>query len=374
MVENVNAVVIGGGFFGVNVALYLANRMRGGVVLVEAEDELLTRASLINQARVHGGYHYPRSLVTGYASRKSLPRFCRDWAQSVSRPKKMVYAIARRDSKTSAKQFVNYCRAIGTELYVPDASVRQMFDRTAVEDVFEVEEPVFDATKLRAWAQVALEQAKVDVRLRTRVTGVRNQGHGAVVSMEQTGELLEAKCPVVFNCTYSGLNHVGGADARTTSQLKHELAELALVEMPAALKNAGVTVMDGPFFSTLPYPSRNLHSFTHVRYTPHRTLTDDVDPAAECRRWDKRTKVDLMLRDSVSFMPGLADARYVESLYEIKTVLVRNESNDGRPILFEQSTTLPSLFSILGGKLDNIFDVFAQLDSAKLLEGNHPCY
>ena len=37
------------------------------------------------------------------------------------------------------------------------------------------------------------------------------------------------------------------------------------------MSNYGVTIMDGPFMSSIPFPQRNLHSLTHVRYTPHFT-------------------------------------------------------------------------------------------------------
>ena len=60
-----DAVVIGGGFYGCAIAIYLV-KQRGlkQVHLVEREPGILTRASYNNQARVHNGYHYPRSFTT----------------------------------------------------------------------------------------------------------------------------------------------------------------------------------------------------------------------------------------------------------------------------------------------------------------------
>jgi hypothetical protein len=57
---------------------------------------------------------------------------------------------------------------------------------------------------------------------------------------------------------------------------------------------------------------------------------------------------------------------YVDSLFEVKTVLVKNEGDDGRPILFEKHFKLPGCYSILGGKIDNIYDVFEKLDVEQL--------
>ena len=39
------AVVIGGGIYGVNIALFLAHQNKGKVILLEKEDHLLSRAS-----------------------------------------------------------------------------------------------------------------------------------------------------------------------------------------------------------------------------------------------------------------------------------------------------------------------------------------
>ena len=57
------AVVIGGGFYGVNIALCLARQDKGQVFLLEKEGDLLSRASYHNQARIHNGYHYPQFLL-----------------------------------------------------------------------------------------------------------------------------------------------------------------------------------------------------------------------------------------------------------------------------------------------------------------------
>ena len=71
------AAVIGGGFYACFLACELA--MAGVAVdLFEREAELMTRASLWNQARVHGGYHYPRHTPTALRSRINYPRFMAD--------------------------------------------------------------------------------------------------------------------------------------------------------------------------------------------------------------------------------------------------------------------------------------------------------
>lgn len=70
-----------------------------------------------------------------------------------------------------------------------------------------------------------------------------------------------------------------------------------------------------------------------------------------------------MVRDVGRYLPALLKAKHVDSLFEIKTVLVKNEGDDGRPILYEKHAELPGCYSVLGGKIDNIYDVFEKLET-----------
>ncbi len=172
---------------------------------------------------------------------------------------------------------------------------------------------------------------------------------------------------------YSGLNQFAGDFPGTKTGLKHEITEMALMQAPPALAGLGVTVMDGPFFSMMPFPARNLHTLSHVRYTPHLHWSDElgIDPYRKIAEYERATRVDRMVRDVGRYMPTIRDAKYADSLFEVKTVLVKNEGDDGRPILFERHLELPGCYSILGGKIDNIYDALEKLDEETLLSSAH---
>ena len=140
---------------------------------------------------------------------------------------------------------------------------------------------------------------------------------------------------------------------------------MALMQMPNSIKNIGITVMDGPFFSIMPFPARELHTLSHVRYTPHFSWLDErgLNPYDKLSNYGKQTRVDRMVRDVQRYIPDLEKAEYRDSLFEIKTILVKNETDDGRPILFEEYPNLPGLHSVLGGKIDNIYDVLEKLSN-----------
>ncbi len=334
---------------------------------MERERALLSRASYSNQARVHNGYHYPRSFTTAYRSRVNLPRFVRDWPQAVKRDFTKLYAIARRNSKVSARQFSRFCHEIGARIEPADAALRRLFSPRLIEDVFVVEEYAFDSTLLAAWARDELASHGIEVRYGTVVTAIMRSGSGfcKVAMTDRDGRVSKATGATVFNCAYSGLNQFGGEFRATKTELKQEITEMALVDVPAPLRHVGITVMDGPFFSLMPFPARGIHTLSHVRYTPHLHWEDraGMDPYARLASYEKVSRVDRMIRDVSRYVPLVAEARYVDSLFEVKTVLRKNEGDDGRPILFEKHEALPGCYSILGGKVDNIYDVIERLDS-----------
>lgn len=364
-----DAVVIGGGFYGCTIAAYLARRGLSRILLVEREDELLARASWNNQARVHNGYHYPRSLTTAWRSRVNLPRFVERWPEAVRRDFVKLYAVAASDSRITAGQFERFCRHIEASARRADASWRGLFDARRIEQVWEVEEYAFDAGRLRTWARDELAGCGVHVQLRTIATGVEPLDGGRLCAdlLGQAGH-QRVRCGLLMNCTYSGLNQLGGRFPGTVTQLRHELTEMALVEVPGVLRHVGITVMDGPFFSLMPFPARGLHTLSHVRYTPHRHWLDKpgLDPYAQLQWKTTDSRFERMMRDAQRYLPLAAELRHADSLVEVKTVLMRNEGDDGRPILFERHATLPSCYSVLGGKLDNVFDVLEKLDAEDL--------
>jgi hypothetical protein len=365
-----DSIVIGGGFYGVSIALYLAlHRKQQNVVLIEQENSLLARASYTNQARVHNGYHYPRSFTTAYRSRINLPRFVQDWPQAVKKDFTKLYAIARNNSKVTAKQFTKFCKEIGASIERADPELHNLFNKRLIEDVFLVEEYAFDTTKLEQWAIEELAKTNIRVIYNEKVKAIKNDKDGLRIHLASKAEDSPGLVSdYVFNCTYSGLNQYQGNFPGTHSKLKHEITEMALIEMPDTLKNIGITVMDGPFFSIMPFPAKKLHTLSHVRYTPHLNWLDEPakSPYNILEEYSRTTRVDRMLRDVERYIPAIKDASYRESLFEVKTILLKNEIDDGRPILFETYPNLPGLYSVLGGKIDNIYDVLEKLDSEPL--------
>ncbi|MCE9518751.1 MAG: FAD-binding oxidoreductase [Verrucomicrobia bacterium] len=360
-------VVIGGGFFGCSVAVALAEQGRK-VLLCEEADALLTRASYNNQARIHNGYHYPRSVLTALRSRINFPRWIEQYRDCVVDDFEKYYAIARRFSKVSAQQFRSFMERIGAPLEPAPARVTSLFNDALIERVFTVRECAFDALKLRNLLEQRLVDTRVEVMLNTRAVKVAADDGAISVTLENAGANERVVADQVFNCTYSRINELLAASGLPRIRLKHELAEMALVEVPEPLKHVGVTVMCGPFFSVMPFPARGLHTLSHVRYTPHGEWHDTDTASRNMGAFLKEnrppTNYRSMLSDAQRYLPMLGECVQKDSLWEIKTVLPASEEDDSRPILFQRDCGLKNLHCVMGAKIDNVFDVLTECAAA----------
>jgi glycine/D-amino acid oxidase-like deaminating enzyme len=357
-----DTAVIGGGFYGARLALMLRS-FGQRVSVIERGATLIGRASLRNQARVHNGYHYPRSILTSLRSRMNYARFLDEYADCVDRSFPHYYAIGRGMSKITAGQFVAFCQRIDAPLEPAPAPVKRMFDAARIDSVFEVQECAFDAVRLRERLEGELRDAGVQVLLAAEAVRIRDaRGRPGVLSVmvERGGKEIEINATTILNCTYSRINRLLVDSAATPIPMKHELTELALVEPPEELARAAVTVMDGPFFSLMPYPSRGLYTLSHVRYTPHSSWEDRAGEAlvdGDAHRASRESRFLHMVRDAERYLPVMRQTRYADSLFEVKTLMPRSEQDDSRPILLRRTSEFPGCINVLGAKIDSVYDV-----------------
>ena len=106
----VDKIIIGAGLYG----LYAAQKCGAAgqrVLVLERDPAPFMRATYINQARVHMGYHYPRSYSTAIKSAHYFQRFCRDYDFCLHTSFDQIYATSAHFSWTNAAEFRRFCAA-----------------------------------------------------------------------------------------------------------------------------------------------------------------------------------------------------------------------------------------------------------------------
>ena len=91
--EKFDKIIIGAGLYGLYSALSCAKRGQN-VIVLECDPTPFSRATYINQARVHQGYHYPRSISTAMKSAGYFERFNKDFAFCINKEFDQIYATS----------------------------------------------------------------------------------------------------------------------------------------------------------------------------------------------------------------------------------------------------------------------------------------
>ena len=102
-----------------------------------------------------------------------------------------------------------------------------------------------------------------------------------------------------------------------------------------------------------------VEAFAAVREAAHRTLGQRPYDLLDHYTRDERFL--FMQRDAQRFLPAIAGLRLKHSLFEVKAVPNRHELDDGRPIMVRRHSSDPLCVSVLGAKLDSVFELEAAI-------------
>lgn len=361
-------VIIGSGIYGMYAAKLLAESGQK-VLILECEDGPFKRASYINQARVHFGYHYPRSYSTALKSGGYFERFCEDFGFAINRSFKKIYAISSRYSLTSASQFQKFCHQanIPCEQVEPD----KYFNKNTVEAAFETREYAFDAPRICNHLERLLKDTLyVEFMFNASIERAEKSDNFYKLKLNNGVSL---KAHNVLNSTYASINQVNQLFGQEKFPIKYEIAEVILCRVSRNISYVGITVMDGPFFSVMPFGISDTHTLTSVTFTPHVSCYEDL-PRFGCQELNKScTTLHLQNCNTCQARPATAfpymhqlarkylapdiEIAYKGSLFAIKPILRASEIDDSRPTLIRSFSKDPGYAAVLSGKINTVFDL-----------------
>jgi glycine/D-amino acid oxidase-like deaminating enzyme len=359
-------IVIGAGLYGLYAALQCARKGQR-VVVLEKEPGAFGRATYINQARIHMGYHYPRSYSTAVKSAGYFERFVRDYGFCVVNEFEQIYATAATHSWSNRDRFVKFCAdaAISCEETAPS----RYFNPHMCDGAYITKEYAYDAFLLRDWFLAQIEkQTDIEIVYDARITAIK----GGTVRLAD-GRKLSA--PYILNATYAGTNEIHQLAGLSPFAIKYELCEVILCEVTAPFHDIGITVMDGPFFSMMPFGKTGYHSLTSVTFTPHATIYDAL-PTFDCQKRAKElcapdalyncnncpqkpeTAFPYMRNLARKFLLEKYGFSYVKSLFSMKPILKASEVDDSRPtVIRTQEIAGIKFVSVLSGKINTLYDL-----------------
>lgn len=363
--NSVNVVVIGGGIFGAEVALR-AKSLGLSVKIFEAKDDILSGASQNNQNRLHLGFHYPRDLETGRQSIRGFNAFREKYRESIQDEFVNAYFIANSNSFTSSADYLSFCEKLG----IP-------FTRLTSGDNFPVAvrgadtgvlcgEVVYDCRILRDLVWKMLDRQKVDVTLRTRVTKVVQHAAGYEVEASDGSTVITN---FIVNASYADINRITVQLGYPVSQNLYEYTAVPIIKL--ALPRVGVTIMDGPFMTLLPYGKSDSFLLYHVVQSVVAAKVDELIPlewlmteTAPFRNVDKEKFFRQIIDRCSEYLPVLRNAAVVGFLEGPRMVLAKRDESDARPSIVNDFNR--SYISVFSGKIDH--SLWVADDVASLLK------
>ena len=370
--ERFDFTIIGGGIFGVYSAIYLAEK-GAKVCLIEKEKELFSKASTVNQARIHAGYHYPRSIATAQLSEEYKARFISEHRDFINDSFEHFYAIDRYNSVTNAAQFERFCNHL--KIPCKRISEHSFFKKNRVEALFKTEELSFDPILIGNFYKEKLTRFKnISLLKNTQTSGVKRYKNHFGLNLQNIDNQLITKIESsnIINATYSETNSVLKLFDLPEIELTHELVEMVFVKNNQNI-DFGLTVMDGQFCSMMPYGLSGLHSLSSVAYTPHEVSKNNL-PKFKCQEINKNctalflkncnecaarpsTNFSKMKSQIQQYLNEKIELEYVQSKFTIKSKLKSSHIDDSRPTQIQKLSENPGFYCIFAGKINSIYEI-----------------
>lgn len=373
MKRKYDKIIIGAGIYGLYAALHCGSKGQS-VAVLEMDHFAFGRATYVNQARVHNGYHYPRSVSTALKSAGYFEKFNSDFSFCINREFSQVYATSNDFSWSSGEQFRAFCNAVN--IPCEELNPNSFFKAGLCDAAFLTREYTYDAMVLKDYFLEKLSQLKnVEFYYGITIKEIIVSGSNYSVISEQD----EFVASFVLNATYASVNQIIKLAGFEPFGIKYELCEIILCQVNDKLKEYGFTVMDGPFFSIMPFGKTESHSLTSVTFTPHSTSYSSL-PSFDCQKKAGHYCSPNQLgncnqcvakpKSAFPYMSTLArkylrdeyEFTYSNSLFSMKPILMASEIDDSRPTVIKTFSRDPTFISVLSGKINTVYDLNEVLD------------
>lgn len=310
--------ILGAGWYGCSIGLAL-HRAGHDVEIHETSSRIFSGASGNIPARLHLGFHYPRSRVTRAACLDHYYAFMERYGALTRGVPINLYAIARDESLVDFDQYRR--TLIGEVEFV-----------TVIPEEYGLEH-----------CEGALLTAERHI-LSDRARDFFMDELGSIIHLNAPASMVPGAKEVIIDCTFAA-EDAAGVD-------RYEPCLVLLLEGPV---DRAVTIMDGPFCSLYPWDeARGLSSLSSARYTPFskecrsygeaRALLDGLSPA------DITQRAEWMLDSMARFYPAIRDYRIAENRLSIRAM--PKSGADSR--LVDVVRVNPHLIRVRAGKIDAV--------------------
>ncbi len=334
--------ILGSGFYGCHIGKVLSKNGYD-IQIHEIKDQIFKGASGSNPARLHAGFHYPRSKETRELSQKNYTRFMVQYGSLTRAVPVNIYAIAKDDSLVD---YANYVQSLRSEIEFIEIHDPSEFGLDNVEGAILTGERHILVNKVREYF---IDYFKGKIKYNVK-----------------PDDFSDKDFDLTIDCTFCSLGREGV-----------DRYEPCITFVFEGSYDKAVTIMDGKFPSFYSHYEQNTVSLTSAKYTPlgkcktteeAQAILDDLtnNDIIEI----KSSSVDLMSHYYPMF---LKEYRCLDHLLAIRAL--PRSGADGRIYgIIQDGNTI----KLRAGKIDGIFaagdDILKMVNSTALELDNkiHP--
>jgi hypothetical protein len=341
--------IIGSGFYGCSLAITLSKKNK--VDLYEKEQNIFNGASSCNQFRYHSGYHYPRSQKTVNEINKSKKDFVSFFSNGVFKKTKNFYAIANK-SKVNFKKYSKFLKK--NKLYFKQVNI--LSDVSTIEKSIIVKEKILDFFKTKKKLLNKIKKSKVNLYL----------------NKEFKRSYLKSYDKVLI-ATYSNNNFIlSNLGIKKIEKNKFQLVEKIVIQLPEKYKRKSYVVIDGNFVCVDPFLGTKYHLLSDVKLSKIETLISKYPNFNSQKKKylnkgvvknEKISRFKEFIQNSSKYLPFLKKAKYIGSMFVVRTIKINKESTDERVTSVNYHNK--KIISVLSGKWNNCIYLARNLNLEK---------
>lgn len=313
----VSIAIIGGGWTGCHLAASFMNEAK--VTLYEKNEWLISEASLINQNRLHYGYHYARDGATRRLCQSTFYRFITDYGHVVQDVRRNLYAVSEKESVLDAETL---------SLIFKDWPHKEIEDHSLLNTslVLDTQEKFISSIKAGKYFDCLLEPITVYEQINATDLS-----------------LLKRDYDFVFDCTNNAL-------LKPARDCFFEHTMMAVYAPKQDLPFEALTYIDGPLFSIYPY-SPSLYSLSHV---VHGVLSQNANFPNHHWSWEElKPHRDAMEQHVKQYWPAFDDFLKFEFTCTSTKAKTKNKTANRTPVF----KTEDNLLSVFTGKIQGIYAI-----------------
>ena len=329
--------IIGSGFFGITLGLILSKKHN--VDIYEKENKILCGATSANQLRFHLGYHYPRSQKTILEINKSKDLFTSFYGKKVFGKTFNYYLIAIK-SKVNFKKYKNFL--IKNNLFYKNKGL--FIKNKLIEKSIITKEKILNIFNFKKKVLSKIKISKLNLKLKTEFSRKKLKDYDKIIV-----------------ATYSNNNFIlKRLGIKKLSDHKFELVEKIIIKLPKPYTKKSYVVVDGHFVCVDPYLGTKYHLLSDVKLSK---LETRIGKFPTFKNKNKKylnkgiiknikiSKFKSFIRRSSDYLPFLKDAKYIGSMFVVRTIKKNKEKTDERTSSIHYHSK--KILSVLSGKWNN---------------------